>query len=118
MGQYYLLVNHERKQYLSPCFGFKALETYTNDAEFYGQCFILLYQDLSCRELGGGDIPYSKILTKKEQSLIGSWNKTAFTFMGDYSTDSPLSQEEIEKEYHCLNPEMEKIITKILKRCY
>ncbi len=117
MGQYYLLVNDEMKQYLSPCFGLKAYETYHNDAEFYGKALLLLYHDISCIGQGGGDFPFSEILSKNEMKMIGAWNKTSFSFRGDYAyyydKYSKCTEDSEGSDYKCLNRIMCKIIKKI-----
>ena len=86
MGQYYKIVNVDKKQSISPCYGFKAMETFHNDGEFYGQAMLILFHDTSCIEQGGGDIRFSTLkLTKAQTELIGSWVGDKVIFVGDYT---------------------------------
>lgn len=115
MGQYYCLVNTAKKEVINPRYGYKALETFWNDSNFYGQSLLILYQDLSCVEQGGGDIPYSTLLTKKELSLVGSWVNTPFLFVGDYTTSDVYTNAQ---GYTDITKELMIIIEKIKNKCY
>lgn len=89
MGQYYLVVNKTKKEYLYPHefgSGLKALEFLPDGRVTAGLGILLLKTDGS----GGGDL-------HSDSSLIGSWAGDEIYIVGDY--DSSKLYQLAEKKY-------------------
>lgn len=78
MGQYYLIVNEEKKECISFSFS-KAAEIFYNEEDL-ARMFLILYYDKSSLGHCFTDLPISKT-----NRYVGRWLGTSFVFVGDYS---------------------------------
>lgn len=78
MGQYYLVVNEEKKEFISFSFS-KAAEIFYNEEDL-GRMLLILYHDKSSLGHCFTDLPIPKT-----NRYLGRWLGTSFTFVGDYS---------------------------------
>lgn len=122
MGQYYLVVNKTKKQYLDPhAFhdGAKAIEIIMNAGILKGLGYLLVTSDGS----GGGDL--------KENPLVGYWAGDEIIIVGDY--DSSVLYQDADDTYtnisssviaallgesgglHIFNPEVIKMLQGTIK---
>jgi hypothetical protein len=83
LGQYYITVNVDKRQYLDPHkfgAGLKLME-FSGQGESIGQALLILCSSGNGR--GGGDL-HIEDLTEKERALIGSWSGDKIVVAGDY----------------------------------
>lgn len=78
MGQYYMIVNEQKKEVITFQYS-KAAEIFFNEDDL-GRLLMILYYDTSCLGHCFTDLPIPK--TNK---YIGSWLGTSFVFVGDYA---------------------------------
>jgi len=100
MGQYYIVVNVDRKEYLDPLKfndGLKLLEI-TGGRSFTLSALALLLADGNGR--GGGDFPCSSSSVPDVNEWIGRWAGNRIVVAGDYADDCKfLSDEDISRFY-------------------
>jgi hypothetical protein len=78
MGQYYMIVNEQKKEVITFQYS-KAAEIFFNEDDL-GRLLMILYYDKSCLGQCFTDLPIPK--TNK---YVGRWLGTSFVFVGDYS---------------------------------
>ena len=91
MGQYYLVVNKDKKEYLDPHkfgSGLKLME-FSGDGESVMQGLAVLLADGNGR--GGGDLESSS-------SLVGSWAGDRIVVAGDYADEGKFTEGEIDQK--------------------
>jgi len=106
MGQYYLIVNKTKKEYLYPHVfndGLKALEILWNANTLKGLGLLLLKSDGG----GGGDL---KSQRDENNPLIGRWAGDDITIVGDY--DSSGLYEEADQNYTDISWHVFKLLLK------
>ena len=96
MGQYYVIANLDKRQYLSPHSfgsGLKLME-FSSDGESIMQAVAILLADGNNR--GGGDL-------RTHHPLVGSWAGDRIVVAGDYADDGKFCDGEVGDEGQKLN---------------
>lgn len=106
MGQYYLVVNEEKKEYLSFSLS-KAAEIFYNEEDL-SRMLLILYHDKSSLGHCFTDLPIPK--TNK---YIGRWLGTSFVFVGDYSKTNLYERA---KEFKDISAPLAKLITQTFEK--
>lgn len=112
MGQYYIIANVDKKQYLKPCdfdCGDKLIEFIYSDSNMF-PALCLLLADGNGR--GGGDF---RTLKEDTDSLIGSWAGDRIVIAGDYADKGKFVDDKDKNVYKLAVDKYENISKKILK---
>ena len=110
MGQYYIVVNVDRKEYLDPLKfndGLKLLEI-TGGRSFTLSALALLLADGNGR--GGGDFPCSSSSVPDVSEWIGRWVGNRIVVAGDYADDCKFLSERDIAQFYQSDPEAFELI--------
>jgi len=116
MGQYYIVVNVDKKEYLDPLKfndGLKLLEI-TGGHSFTLSALALLLADGNGR--GGGDFPCSSSSVPDVNEWIGRWSGDRIVIAGDYADDCKFLSAEDISQFYLSHPEALELIKRYRRK--